>query len=249
MKRAFRTLGIFLSALFLLTACSSEDEENYTEVWTMYIEPEYVIGSSYWGAEAPWQLQMEATNDNGERIGRFYPGEIQGFEYEEGYRYKVEVYATDRFAKSGQIIFDASKYSFVLKNVLSKEYVGYRQEGRREVTMDLRMVKFYNSPYSTGYHHFLSGTTTDGSETINFSELEIIGLNTRNLVDWSTNDGNHTYYRCRMRLSITPSVRPVYREHMQRYRFLELISRERLDSDSVVVATNMEEILEMEKLL
>ena len=51
-----------------------------------------------------------------------------------------------------------------------------------------------------------------------------------------------------MRLSITPSVRPVYREHMQRYRFLELISRERLDSDSVVVATNMEEILEMEKL-
>ena len=179
MKRTIKTLGLFLSAFFLLTGCSSDDEENYTEVWTMYIEPEYVIGSSYWGAEAPLQLQMEATNDNGERIGRFYPGEIQGFEYEEGYRYKVEVYATDRFAKSGQIIIDASRYSFVLKNVLSKEYVGYRQEGRREVTMDLRMVKFYNSPYSTGYHHFLSGTTTDGSETINFSELEIIGLNTR----------------------------------------------------------------------
>lgn len=31
------------------------------------------------------------------------------------------------------------------------------------------------------YHHFLSGTTVDGSETFNFSELEIIGLNRENL--------------------------------------------------------------------
>lgn len=248
MKRAFKTICIFLSAIFLLTACS-DDDDDYTEVWTMNIEPEYVIGSSYWGAEVPCQLLMEATNDNGKCIGRFLLFEIKGFEYEEGYRYKVEVYATDRFAKSGKIIYDASKYSFVLKNVLSKEYVGYRQEGRREVTLDVRMVKYYTSPNSTEYHHFLSGTTVDGSETFNFSELEIIGLNRENLIDWDSKHGKHTYYRCRMRLSITPSERPVYREHKQRYRFLELISRERLDSDSIVVATSMEDYIKMGELL
>ena len=29
MKRTIKTLGLFLSAFFLLTGCSSDDEENY----------------------------------------------------------------------------------------------------------------------------------------------------------------------------------------------------------------------------
>ena len=76
----------------MLSACSlDDDDDEWTstmETWEINIEPEYVMGYSYWGAYTSMGKQMEGVNDKGEQIGRFFPGEIEGFTFEEGYRYK-----------------------------------------------------------------------------------------------------------------------------------------------------------------
>ena len=96
MKQKF--LIILMMAVGLV-ACALDDEagtkwEPKTETWTVTIEPEYVMGHSWWGAYSGIGVQMVGANEEGKRVGAFYLGEIKGFTFEEGYRYKLRIEAT-----------------------------------------------------------------------------------------------------------------------------------------------------------
>jgi hypothetical protein len=155
---------ILLTMAFGLVACALDDEPETkwkpkTETWTVIIEPEYVMGYSSWGAYSSIGVQMDAFNEKGERIGRFYSGEIKGFTFEEGYRYKLRIEATT----TDPGIMDGPAYAFQLIEVISKEYIGISKEGRREVTMDVQMVLMLTpDPTSSRGFYFLSGKSVDG---------------------------------------------------------------------------------------
>ena len=235
-----------------LVACALDDEpetkwEPKTGTWTVIIEPEYVMGSSYWGAYS-WgaSVQMEAVNEEGERIGRFYPDEIKGFTFEEGYRYKLRIEATT----TDRMMMDGPAYEFKLIEVLSKEYVGISKEGRREVTMDVQTVLMLTpDPASSRGFYFLSGKSVDGGETLDMGMQEIYGAKSEMFCKygWCT-DEIHRYI-CRMRLSITPSDEPVFAKHNYRIRLEELISQREIADDSCAVATSKEEFESKEKAL
>ena len=239
MKLMKRTIMTLVTAS-ILVACSTDDsgyidEDGHfvpkTEVWTLNIEPEYVIGGSYWGAYAGNNPQMEAVDNNGETIERFFLSEIQGFKFEEGYRYQLSVEA----ATTDPRIADCGKYTFKLKEVLSKTYVGIRTEGQREVTMDVRVVLMWPNLTSAQGILYLSGQATDGSETLDMGQGEIFRAETdlQNASEWLRSLGSHV---TRMRLTITPSERPVFGSHCYRIRLKEVISREKLEDDSLTIA-------------
>ena len=249
MKQKF--LIILMMAVGLV-ACALDDEagtkwEPKTETWTVTIEPEYVMGHSWWGAYS-WgaSVQMEAVNEEGERIGRFYPDEIKGFTFEEGYRYKLRIEATTTDPR----IADASAYDFKLIEVLSKEYVGIRTEGRREVTMDVQMVLMLTAdPASSRGFYFLSGKSVDGGETLDMGIKEIYGAKYEMFRKYDETAEDIHRYICRMRLSITPSEEPVFAKHNYRIRLEELISQREIADDSCAVATSKEEFESKEKAL
>ena len=240
-----KRLAMTLIAVTFLAACSTDGTEvdggyidengNFiptTEVWTVTIEPEYVIGGSYWGAYTEINPQMEAVDNNGKTSGRFFLGEIEGFKFEEGYRYVLSVEATTTDPR----IADCGKYTFKLREVLSKTYVGIRTEGQREVTMDVRVVRMkWPDQTSSEYFHYLSGQATDGSERFDMCLNEIIGaeVDMYNPYEWLMGLSGHV---TRMRLTITPSERPVFGSHCYRIRLKEEISRQELEGDSVAIA-------------
>lgn len=228
-----------------LAACSTDGTEvdggyidengNFvpkTEVWTVTIEPEYVLNYSYWGGYSGLGIQMEATDGMGKTVGTFFLNEIQDFKFEEGYRYVLSIEAKTTDPR----IMDSSKYTFKLRNVLSKTYVGVRTEGQREVTMDVRVVMMTRPDQtSSECFHYLSGQATDGSETLDMCMNEIIGaeVDMYNPYEWLMGLSSHV---TRMRLTITPSERPVFGSHCYRIRLKEEISRLELDGDSVAIA-------------
>lgn len=244
-----RVVMMMLVAAAVMTGCSTDgtevdggyiDEDGKfvpkTEVWTVTIEPEYVMNHSYWGAYTGLGIQMEAIDLTGKTVGTFFLDEIQGFKYEEGYRYILSVEATTTDPR----IADNGKYRFKLRDVLCKTHVGIRTEGQREVTMDVRMVKMMRpDPTSSECFHYLCGQATDGSETLDMNLYEIFytDKDTPQLYKGLTSLDNHI---ARMRLSITPSDRPVFGSHCYRIRLKELISSEDVGSDSIAVAPSDE---------
>ena len=247
MKQKF--LIILMMAVGLV-ACTLDDEagtkwEPKAETWTVTIEPEYVMGHSWWGAYSGIGVQMVGANEEGKRVGAFYLGEIKGFTFEEGYRYKLRIEATTTDPR----IADASAYDFKLIEVLSKEYVGIRTEGRREVTMDVQMVLMLTAdPASSRGFYFLSGKSVDGGETLDMGMQEIYGAKYDTFYE-SDDEGRLHRYNCRMRLSITPSDEPVFAKHNYRIRLEELISQREIADDSCAVATSKEEYESKEKAL
>ena len=248
MEMIKRFMMMLVAATFL-AACSTDgtevdggyiDEDGKfvpkTEVWTVTIEPEYVLNHSYWGAYTGPGIQMEAIDLTGKTVGTFFLDEIQGFKFEEGYRYILSVEATTTDPR----IADSGKYRFKLRNVLSKTYVGIRTEGQREVTMDVRMVKMMRTdPSSSECFHYLCGQATDGSETLDMNLYEIYypDTDTPQLYKGLTSLDHHV---ARMRLTITPSERPVFGSHCYRIRLKEEISRQELEGDSVAIAPTEE---------
>ncbi len=239
MKQKF--LIILMMAVGLV-ACTLDDEagtkwEPKAETWTVTIEPEYVMGHSWWGAYSGIGVQMVGANDL---------GEIKGFTFEEGYRYKLRIEATTTDPR----IADASAYDFKLIEVLSKEYVGIRTEGRREVTMDVQMVLMLTpDPASSRGFYFLSGKSVDGGETLDMGIKEIYGAKYEMFRKYDETAEDIHRYICRMRLSITPSEEPVYAGHNYRIRLEELISQREIPEDSCAVATSKEEFESKEKAL
>ena len=246
--KLMKRLAMTLIAVTILAACSTDGtavdggyiDENgnfipTTEVWTVTIEPEYVIGGSYWGAYTEINPQMEVVDNNGKTSGRFFLGEIEGFKFEEGYRYQLSVEATTTDPR----IADCGKYTFKLREVLSKTYVGIRTEGQREVTMDVRVVMMWPNLTSAQGILYLSGQATDGSETLDMRQCEIFRADAdiHNAHEWRRSLSCHV---TRMRLTITPSERPVFGSHSYRIRLKEVISRQKMEDDSVVIAPSDE---------
>ena len=242
--KLMKRLAMTLIAVTFLAACSTDGtevdggyiDENgnlipMTEVWTVTIEPEYVIGGSYWGAYTGINPQMEAVDNNGKTSGRFFLGEIEGFKFEEGYRYVLSVEATTTDPR----IADCGKYTFKLREVLSKTYVGIRTDVQREVTIDVRVVMMWSNLTSAQGILYLSGQATDGSETLDMGQGEIFRAEAdlQNASEWLRSLGSHV---TRMRLTITPSERPIFGSHRYRIRLKEVISRQELEGDSVVIA-------------
>lgn len=228
----------------VLSACTLEDDEPEewkptTETWEVTIEPEYVIDIPYWGGEFSYwgyRAQMEAYNAKGQRL-TFSFDQIEGFTFEEGYRYKLLVDATT----TDPSIMDGPCRTFKLNKLISKEHVGINMEGCREVTMDVRKVLMLtpNTLSSQGYY-FLSGSAVDSYEKIDINMVEIFGAN----LDWFgcyDDADNYHRYICRMRLSITPSEHASFGTHRHRIRLEELVSQQEVEGDSVVVAATMEE--------
>lgn len=241
MKQMRKQVMIIMVAA-ILAACSAgeggdyfDEDGNYvpkTEVWTVNIEPEYVMNHSYWGAYTGLGIQMEATDGKGNTVGTFFLDEIKGFKFEEGNRYILSIEAKTADPR----IADNGKYTFKLRDVLKKTYVGFRTEGQREVTMDVRIVQMRRpDPSSSECFHYLSGQATDGSETLDMNLYEIYYTDTdmSQLYKGLSNLNNHV---ARMRLSITPSDRPVFGSHCYRIRLKEEISRQELEGDSVAIA-------------
>ena len=247
--KLMKRLAMTLIAATFLAACSTDgtevdggyiDEDGHfvpkTEVWTVTIEPEYVIGSSNWGVYTGICPQMEAVDNNGKTSGRFFLGEIEGFKFEEGYRYQLSVEATTTDPR----IADIGKYTFKLKEVLNKTYVGIRTEGQREVTMDVRMIQMRRpDPKSSECFHYLSGQATDGSETLDMNLYEIYYPDT-DMAQLHKGLTSLYLHVARMRLTITPSDRPVFGSHCYRIRLKEEISRQELEGDSIAVAPTEE---------
>ena len=242
---------ILLTMAFGLVACALDDESETkwkpkTETWTVIIEPEYVMGYSSWGAYSSIGVQMDGFNEKGERIGRFYSGEIKGFAFEEGYRYKLRIEATT----TDPGIEDGPSYDFQLIEVISKEYIGISKEGRREVTMDVQMVLMLTpDPTSSRGFYFLSGKSVDGGETLDMGMQEIYGAKSEMFCKYGWCTDEIQRYICRMRLSITPSDEPVFAKHNYRIRLEELISQREIADDSCAVATSKEEYESKEKAL
>ena len=102
--------------------------------------------------------------------------------------------------------------------------------------MDVRIVQMRRpDPSSSECFHYLSGQATDGSETLDMNLYEIYYTDTdmSQLYKGLSNLNNHV---ARMRLSITPSDRPVFGSHCYRIRLKEEISRQELEGDSVAIA-------------
>ena len=106
--------------------------------------------------------------------------------------------------------------------------------------MDVRMVKMMRPDQtSSECFHYLCGQATDGSETLDMNLYEIYypDTDTPQLYKWLTSLDHHV---ARMRLTITPSERPIFGSHCYRIRLKEEISRQELEGDSVAIAPTEE---------
>lgn len=229
----------------VLSACSLDDNDveewkPTTETWEMNIEPEYVVDIPTWGgySQALWAYspRMEAYNDKGEHM-TFTLNQIEGFSYEEGFRYKLLVDASTTDPK----IMDGPGRTFKLKKLVSMEYVGIRTEGQREVTMDVqRVIMIPPNDFSSQCYSFLCGKAIDGSEKLDMAMGELWGCDPEMFQYYDESFNSHGFL-CRMKLTITPADRPVFRSHQYRIRLKELISKEELPRDSTVKAATDEE--------
>ena len=257
MKQKFLATLLMVGA-GLLSACSLDDSdlgadewEPKTEIWTVIIEPEFVIGNSGWGNYAIQVPQMEGyiENSNGQKNAeqpvRFCIDEIGGFSYKEGYRYRLNIEVTTTNPR----IMDGPAYTFKLKEMLSIQHVGIGTEGRREVTMDMVGIQMRTIDSDSGrLTLYISGKPVDGGETMKFGLNEIYGFNyhlfTRPLDGWDDN-----WYSCRLRLSITPAERTIQGKHQFRVRMEKLISQRVVPGDSCFVFAPKEEFEAIESEL
>ena len=165
-------------------------------------------------------------------------GQIKGFDFEEGYRYTLKIEAEDVLASyeaQGIYLADASRYEFTLKEIVSKEYVGIREEGRRDLEMDVQLAHVRSvNDYDSWEYVLLCGTVVGTDEKIYMSPYEIYGTQDPWLFSETTEDGTVIDYRVRMKVSITPSDRPVYGDKCRRIRLQEIVGKEKVEGDNII---------------
>ena len=230
---------MLLLAMGMLAGCNKDDAGNYTEVWTVNIEPEFVLNGNSWGGYTPVYPAMKALDDEGNRIGTFMMDEIKGFDFEEGYRYKLQIEAKDvvkaALEEDGVYFVDAPRYQFSLLKVLNKEYVGIRQEGRRDLEMDVQLVRVRSTNEIDSWEYgLLLGKVVGTDETILMHTFEIAGLDEYWIFQEFLDDGKVNDYQVRMKVSITPSDDIVYGNLKRRIRLQEIVNKERIDNDSII---------------
>jgi hypothetical protein len=142
----------------------------------------------------------------------------------------------DQFKKTGQYLADASQYEFYLNKIISKEYVGIRQEGRRDVEMDVEEVRVRSTnDYDSWEYMALLGKVIGTDETFLLHPFEIYGLT---YVDFQMlmdrDERGSIPVRVRMKVSITPSEKPIYPNINQRIRLIEVLGKQQLECDSII---------------
>lgn len=142
------------------------------------------------------------------------------------------------------MVYDGPGYTYKLKELVSKEYVGISTEGRRDVTMDVRTVRMVppDGDSSQGFY-YLCGKTRDGSEKIDMGFQEIYGMDYNQFFESAmrTESDDSERYSCYVQLSVTPSERPIFDNHQYRIRMEHMLGQSRLAGDSIVVASTKEE--------
>lgn len=232
---------MLLLAMGGLAACALADENDGTfrpETWTtvMTIEPEYVLGSGWEGVVMPMMAAVEGTRGEQESMRLTLDG-IENFDYEEGYRYTLDVDVTT----CDPAIADGPAYTYRLRRVLKKEYVGIGQTGRRDVVLEVRPALVRPADLSLSWEHrFLSARVAGSGESLVLRFSEIYGLDYGDLYAVGT-DGRTAPNRLRLKVSITPSAESIYRGVSRRIRLLEVLDKETLANDSIVYADNWED--------
>lgn len=235
-KNHIYKLGIVLLSMMLFSSCSNDDTgdsleididpSTRTEIWNVTIEPEYVLTDADKSAHRVAPV-MEAVDDKGERIGTFYRDEIDGVILEEGYRYKLQVTAK---ISSGDLTNSANAYK--LSKILEKSYVGIKQDNQKVVEMEVTPVRVLpkNAEESWSYEK-LCGKILGTDEKVDMLMGEINGLDYKEFYGQ-----NKVLNRLLVKVSITPSSKPVYTGIQQRIRLINVLTKNALWRDSVVYA-------------
>jgi len=226
-------LGMAFMGLFMLAACSGDsvealpsdgpEEVGRTETWTVTIEPEYVLADADKSAHrvAP---AMEAVDGKGNRIATFGRLEVADIALDEGYRYNLQIEAKLNSSNQG-----SSAYTYKLRKLIDKTYVGFSNVGRREVMMDVVPVRMKPKDETASWsYETLCGYIEGSDEKIDMLMGEIQGL------DYKEFYGSGKMNRLRISASITPSSRPIYEGKQQRIRLIQVLSKDTQEKDSIV---------------
>jgi hypothetical protein len=103
-----------------LVACHSDDEVDGSEYWTVTLDS-YQTEQNGFPFPSKY-LAVRGMRDNGEEYF-FHVGEIEGFNYEEGYRYQLLIKATPTLQQPGTC--NPPPYKFKLVKVISKEWFNW----------------------------------------------------------------------------------------------------------------------------
>lgn len=224
-------IGVIFS-LLVFASCSSDsgdetaienDSSTRTETWNVIIEPEYVLTDTDKSAHRVTSV-MEGVDEKGDRIATFGPLDIDGIELLEGYRYKLQL-----AAKVSSTELSNSSKSFRLSKILEKTFVGVSQQDKREVEMEITPVRVKpKDQEQTWSYETLCGKIIGTDEKIDMLMGEIWGL------DYKEFYGNNALNRLLVKVSITPSAKPIYEDKQQRIRLIQVLSKDALWKDSVV---------------
>ncbi|MBO4760643.1 MAG: DUF4377 domain-containing protein [Bacteroidales bacterium] len=114
-KTIIRLSVLFIFATFLFSGCKKEDSER---IVVMTVSPELVQdGLRPPGSPDGSVLLMECKIENSDEILRLSKGTIEGFDYVEGFTYRIKV----KIIKLNNPPADGYANRYVLIEVLSKE--------------------------------------------------------------------------------------------------------------------------------
>ena len=206
-----KTTLLTCALLLTLAACDSDDYD----VWTVTLEPETVLYNGIFGF---CYEGIPATTSTG-KSWNFSRHEIKGFEYEDGYRYVLQVTATPVTG-----IADAPPYTFELRRIISQEKVPFDESKRHIEEMNVRHVIVRDSTMDDRY--FLPGyccQTVGTGEELYFKPGEIL--------DFHPEPG----YSYHIKVSVTPSSR-TYNGKNDKYRLTEVLDRKE-EQDSIIIGS------------
>lgn len=220
----------------LFAACSSDsiddtsaitfpDSSPRTEIWTVTIEPEYVLTDADRAAHRVAPVK-EAIDDKGQRVATFDSLAVNNVILKEGWRYKLKIAANLSVDDLG-----SSAYTFTSMKIEDMVYVGINKDKMREVVMDVIPIRVLpKNSEETWSYETLCGQIVGTDEKIDMMMGEINGL------DYKKFYGKDKLCPLRILASITPSPKPIYEGKQQRIRLIRVLRPLTIESDSIIYA-------------
>lgn len=236
MKSLIYKIGIMVWSLMLFAACSSDsiddtsaitfpDSSPRTEIWTVTIEPEYVLTDADRAAHRVAPVK-EAIDDKGQRVATFDSLAVNNVILKEGWRYKLKIAANLSVDDLG-----SSAYTFTSMKIEDMVYVGINKDKMREVVMDVIPIRVLpKNSEETWSYETLCGKIVGTDEKIDMMMGEINGL------DYKKFYGKDKLCPLRILASITPSPKPIYEGKQQRIRLIRVLRPLTIESDSIIYA-------------
>lgn len=220
----------------LFAACSSDsiddtsaitfpDSSPRTEIWTVTIEPEYVLADADRAAHRVAPVK-EAIDDKGQRVATFDSLAVNNVILKEGWRYKLKIAANLSVDDLG-----SSAYTFTSMKIEDMVYVGINKDKMKEVVMDVIPIRVLpKNSEETWSYETLCGKIVGTDEKIDMMMGEINGL------DYKKFYGKDKLCPLRILASITPSPKPIYEGKQQRIRLIRVLRPLTIESDSIIYA-------------